>query len=438
MKLSKIALIVMLVISIAITIARYISLQEENTQNIEYLTSLYAERVSTIIAEAASATEVLDALLVANKGNIGDSEVTTMMSLAYDAESHIAIAYMPNGIITKVYPVQGNEASLGYNVFNDENAKNDAITAMETRETAYSGPYKLMTGTTGLVARNPIYFKKDGKEVFWGFVAAIIRPSETFLKNSGLKNLEDIGYEYSVESNYNGTHVNLYSSHGFSIDLAEIYYDFQIGQSTWQITMYQNGIQRQILFEVFLITFAMLAFTTLIVLAFRQSEIKQTLAHTQSLTDPLTSLYNKRALLKYEERQNKQQSDDSYSIFYIDLNKFKPVNDTYGHEIGDKLLALFSERLSSQFRKDTFISRVGGDEFVIVFPIKQDELQCTHVKERLLRISEDPFFIDNHTIHISCSIGYASYPLNGKNFAEVLTVADKNMFEYKQKHKKDR
>ncbi len=428
----------MICISITVIYSRYLGLKDETIKNIEYLNALYAERVSSVISEAAGVTEVLDALLVANKGNIQEDEVATMMALAYDAEMHIAIAYMPKGIITKVYPLKGNEASKGYNVFEDEIARNDAMVAMDTRQIAYSGPYELMIGVPGLVSRNPVYYMKDGKEEFWGFIAAIIRPSDVLLKNTGLQGLSDLDYEYSVESNYNGTNVNLHFSNDFSKDLAPIYYDFKIGQGNWQIALYQNGTKAKIIKELILIAFAMIAFTTLIVLAFKQSEIKQSLAHTQSLTDPLTNLYNKRALLKFEERKNKHKSNDSYTIFYIDLNKFKPVNDTYGHEIGDKLLALFSERLLSQFRKDTFISRVGGDEFVIVFPIEQEELQCQHVRERLLRISEDPFFIDDFKIRISCSIGYASFPVDGKNFAEVLAKADRQMFEFKQENKKER
>ncbi len=438
MKLSRIALILMILVSIITVYIQYLSVKNESQRDLEYLSSLYAERVTAVVTEAAEVTDVLVSLLIANKGIMSDSEINTMMALAYNYEKHIAIAYMPNGIIEKSYPLIGNEASIGYNVFEDQKASKDAITAMQTREIAYSGPYMLMIGTHGLVARNPVYYEVDGQEVFWGFVAAIIKPtSEALIEDTGLTHLEELNYEYSIQSNYNQNQITLYSSINFNKDLKQAVHVFKIGQEDWQIQMYKNDQSNHYLIEVLKISVILVIITTLIFLALRQSEKRQNLAHKQALTDSLTSLYNRRALDKYEERSNKANKT-GYTIFYLDLNMFKPVNDNYGHDIGDKLLSIFAERLLTQFRKDTFISRIGGDEFVIIFPNEQDEAQCKHVHERLLRISEDLFFIDGHEIYISSSIGHASFPNDGKSFSEVLAAADKNMFAFKEANRKNK
>ncbi len=435
MRLSRVVLVVLIIASILSLYLRYVGVVRDNRVNLEYLTSLYAERITSVIDEAASATEVLDSLLVANNGSLPNSEVITMMTLAYDEQKHIAIAYMPDGIITEFYPKKGYEVSIGYNVFNDIGAKHDAIIAMETKRVAFSGPYTMMIGVSGLVARNPVYYIEDGQEVFWGFVSAIIRPTDTLLNDTGLKSLEELGYEYSIKSNYNDHAVDLHASQNFSPDSMGISYAFKIGQAQWEITMYKRDMQFEII-QNLIIVFLIASLSSIVIyFTFRQSEMSRHVAHTQSLTDSLTNLYNRRALDKYEEVR-KNLKKNNYTLFYLDLNKFKPVNDTFGHAIGDKLLSVFAERLLSQFRKDTFISRVGGDEFVIIFPAEQDEEQCKHVQDRLIRLAEDPFFIEGHEIRISSSIGFASYPTDGISLKEVLEKADKRMFSYKEEHRK--
>ncbi len=437
MKISKAILIAMLLICAITVYARFNSLTKENNKNIEYLISLYAERVTAVVKEAADATEILDTLLVAAAGYIPNEEIDTMLAMSYDKSSHFALVYMPKGITERVYPQEGNEELIGYNVFEDETAVIDAKTAIETQEITYSGPYHIVTGENALVARNPVFINNNGSQEFWGFLSAVIRPTESLLKHTGLDNLEELNYEYTIQSSYLGNKVELYSSQNYVENETKISLDFNIGQGIWQISMYENDAMAAICIDIFLEAFAMLTVTILIFIAFRQTEKRTKIAHTQALTDSLTNLYNRRALDKYEERSTASLKSE-YTIYYLDLNMFKPVNDTYGHEIGDKLLALFAERLLSQFRKDTFISRVGGDEFVIIFPLKQHEEDSKQVKSRLLRLSENPFYIDGHEIRISSSIGCASYPKDGKDFAEVLAIADKDMFENKKLHKKKR
>ncbi len=437
MKYSKIVFLILLVISAFVVFNSYSNQMQDVVAYEQSLTMLYAERVQVAVNEAAQVTEVIKAVTILNNGTIPSAELEVLMKLAYKNDIHLAIAYMPDGIIQKTYPLEGNEASIGYNVFEDDAAKVDAIKAMESHSIVSSGPYMLMTGVPGLVARNPIFIDRDGTSEFWGFVASIIRPTGGFLKGTGILDLDKLGYEYRVSSIYSGNSVELYKSPAFDPEDAREEYNFEIGQGKWSISLYQRNAQKSILQNTSFIALAILAISSLIYVILRHVEIQHRNSQEQALTDPLTKLRNRRALELYAKCMP-ETAMEGYSIFYLDLNKFKPVNDTYGHDVGDILLQIFAERLVSNFKKHTFLARIGGDEFLVVIPEVHDLPMCEQISARILALSEDAFLIAGKEIHISCSIGYALYPKDGKSFNDVMAQADQAMFKYKEAHRKGR
>jgi len=130
--------------------------------------------------------------------------------------------------------------------------------------------------------------------------------------------------------------------------------------------------------------------------------------------------------LSRSERRNK-----TFSLFFIDLNQFKEVNDTYGHECGDILLKTIAERLQANIRADDFVSRLGGDEFTIIFESIQHNEKAITVAKTLIEKTKQPFIFEKCSITPSISIGIAFYPKHGTDASTLLKCADQAMYHAK-------
>lgn len=121
----------------------------------------------------------------------------------------------------------------------------------------------------------------------------------------------------------------------------------------------------------------------------------------------------------------------SLALLFIDQDKFKQVNDTLGHEVGDLLLIKAAERMSAVVRESDTIARMGGDEFTAILPqIDSSEDANISAREIVERLSQ-PFDLNGAIVNISCSVGIAVYPADAKNVDELLKQADKAMYAVK-------
>ena len=119
------------------------------------------------------------------------------------------------------------------------------------------------------------------------------------------------------------------------------------------------------------------------------------------------------------------------SILYFDLNRFKSVNDRFGHHIGDELLKYVAARVASVLRKPDVLARVGGDEFAILLH-NCNEIGVELVVKRMLENVQRPFIVGENTLVAELSIGAAIYPLHGNNLDDLLRHADIAMYQAKQ------
>ncbi|MDR9440126.1 MAG: diguanylate cyclase [Halomonas sp.] len=150
-------------------------------------------------------------------------------------------------------------------------------------------------------------------------------------------------------------------------------------------------------------------------------------------TDPLTGLANRGEFFaRLENAMNlAARQGQSMALLFIDLDRFKPVNDTYGHVAGDQLLRDVGERLCRRLRDTDLVARIGGDEFTVLMPGPISAQAATRVAEQLCSILAAPFHLADDEVTISASIGVAIYPEHGKN-AEALThAADQAMYRAK-------
>jgi diguanylate cyclase (GGDEF)-like protein/PAS domain S-box-containing protein len=159
-----------------------------------------------------------------------------------------------------------------------------------------------------------------------------------------------------------------------------------------------------------------------------QSEITQ--ATFQSETDPLTGIGNR--LLLSQELETAIEKSSPFSLLFLDLEKFKPFNDDYGHEVGDKVLQIVAKRLQALVRSEDLAVRLGGDEFVMLL----DGLDDTEILEQRAATVADsvtrPFHIGDLSGVVGVNIGGAIFPRDGENERELLKTADQNMYHAKQ------
>ena len=150
-----------------------------------------------------------------------------------------------------------------------------------------------------------------------------------------------------------------------------------------------------------------------------------------AMHDPLTGLPNRRLLSDRIKLTIAlcQRSKTMGALMMFDLDKFKPVNDTFGHEIGDLLLKEVANRtLAVLQRSSDTLARLGGDEFVVLLPTIDALSNAEAVAEKIRRTLEKPFYIEEHTLAISCSIGIAIVPEHGENEIALMKHADDAMY----------
>jgi diguanylate cyclase (GGDEF)-like protein/PAS domain S-box-containing protein len=153
--------------------------------------------------------------------------------------------------------------------------------------------------------------------------------------------------------------------------------------------------------------------------------------------DALTGLPN-RVLLADRLQQamlQSQRRERLVAVAYLDLDGFKAVNDTHGHEVGDALLVLLGQRMRAALRKGDTLSRLGGDEFVAVISDLPTAADCEPVMARLLRAASDPALIHDVALHVTASIGVAIYPHDPVDAEQLLRHADQAMYIAKQQGK---
>ncbi len=121
-----------------------------------------------------------------------------------------------------------------------------------------------------------------------------------------------------------------------------------------------------------------------------------------------------------------------FALLMIDLDRFKPVNDTFGHRIGDELICAVAERLRYCLRKEDTAARVGGDEFVILLTELSSESDAGMVGRKISDGLSRPFHIDGHELNISCSIGISIYPRDGRDLGTLMAKADQAMYRVKR------
>ena len=151
------------------------------------------------VSRSTSSAIILASYIYTTKGDMSDfDEYSKMMYSSFGGVSNLQLA--PLGIVSKIYPLKGNEKAIGHDIFNADDRKKEAFLAKETKELTLAGPFSLIQGGIGIIARYPVYLELNNKNkapVFWGFTSALILLEE-LIKNTDLNSLKEKNYEFRL------------------------------------------------------------------------------------------------------------------------------------------------------------------------------------------------------------------------------------------------
>mgnify|MGYP000577883431 CR=1 FL=1 len=158
--------------------------------------------------------------------------------------------------------------------------------------------------------------------------------------------------------------------------------------------------------------------------------------HHLATHDPLTSLPN-RALFhdRFQMAINRAQRDNEHvALLYIDLDNFKQINDSLGHDAGDMILCDLANRITDCVRKSDTVARIGGDEFTILLLNIVSPEHIEGLVAKIQSVVSAPFVVNAHTLHVSASIGSAIYPDHGTDLKTLFSLADSRMYKVKRRN----
>lgn len=393
------------------------------------------DRIARRLETALAVPETLAAVIAAEE-RIDDRTFNAIAARLIRANPAIRnVALAPGGVITAIHPVRGNEATLGlrYADMPEQNAA--VLRAISTRSTVIAGPLKLVQGGTGLLSRTPVFLRdaQDRDSRYWGIVSLAVDTGQLFEDIERIA--EHTGFAIAVRRADEGAPPGIVFSGDpevFDSMPVSTYYPLP-GGGRWELGAVPHAgwasitgtlLAARIL--LYLLT-GVLGWTAYRVLASRNRH--QELAHS----DPLTGLSNRKAF-DYRLRNLLQDKPRSCALVLVDLDAFKPVNDTHGHSAGDHALRQVADRLRNLIRGSDVVYRLGGDEFAILLQdVKSDHDMVSLAKRAIARIAEPIALGDSREARIGASAGVAIFPLGGQpeRASDVFDRADRALYRSK-------
>lgn len=330
--------------------------------------------------------------------------------------------------IVNNYPLEGNESTIGVDLATVENQKQMVLETKNAFKTTFQGPIPLVQGSDGFIVRVPVVREDSG---YWGQVSIVLEGARIY------EAIDELAEKTSLN-------IRVYNAYE---DPFYIYDDkamkdplvFVINPSlmNWKVEVTPiTGWSHLGVTHIIVGVVSLLASMIIGLLSYYSMKANYRFKHN-SIHDSLTGLLNRHFLNDYQaliisaaERRNAL-----VGLLLLDLDNFKNINDTYGHSIGDEVLIETARILRKVVRTNEAVFRIGGDEFLIIFPMIEDATVLENAGNRILEMFHDEFRIKGHDVWVASSIGMGVYPTDGKDFEEVLQVADKNMYEHKKSKK---
>ena len=419
-------------ISLIIIITFYVSsiADKQYKYDIEQLNNIMNQmntNFNNILNNLYFSVEMVEQISMNAYSNKNREDLDDIFELIVDEFQYRSVAILPDGIVEYIYPLEGNEEAIGENILKIPNKVKEAEIAIETRDIIMSGPYELTQGEEVFIMRKAVFVE----EKLWG-VVVVVMDKDILLEQVNLQVFSDANYEYRFSAIVNnGQEIIIDEIDGFDKTSAK-WGTIELANGYWKLGVEsRNNARYNMMFILILVMGYIISF--IIAYSVNSIENKLKYAKEEVFIDKLTGVRNRKYL---DEIQNMFiKNNTTYTVIYIDLNNFKFVNDTYGHNIGDELLIIFTDRVKSTIRDTDYIIRMGGDEFVIILPYISNIVDIENFCKRLKKIEVATIKIDHISRQLKFTYGYDSCSSNEKTLSEVIINADRNMYVMKHENK---
>jgi len=419
------SLFAMLVVLFCVEMLKY----KEERAHLQYVTQAYAHRIEYALDTIMQKPKTLDTLVKLQP--MDQSWFDRVAADLAEDPAVVCIQLAPHGAVSNVYPKDVVASQMAY-----PDIEKSALLAQNTSELTLSGPFKLPQGDLGLEGRQPIYIhnKKETFD-FWGYSIVVVRLAD-ILEKANLTQLADIGYSYDIKSINTRAEGNAVVAHSENaVGEKPIAYTMNIPNGKWILETAPTAgwiSYERIAGQVLLCIVIAFLLTTVVVMFLKLHEKREVL-RVMAVTDPLTKLSSRYAFMDVLEKYC-QDLHRHFLLCYMDLDGFKEVNDTYGHDIGDRLIKAAAQRIKKCLKEEDQLFRIGGDEFVAIV----EEEKNGGWKQRMESIEKESkrmfIFEGDIYIEISVSIGCAIYPQTSTDGETLLREADSRMYGNKEKY----
>lgn len=402
--------------------------------------ALIAQDIQKDIASCIFVTETLHVLLKTTGYNITDFDGWGRQLAA----SRCTVQLAPKGIVSYIYPLKGNEAAMGHDLLKDKRRNDGAIKAIQSKKLTFVGPLKLIqNGKYAVIARQPIFKSTEQGEEFWGFSIAILLVDD--ILSDWLQDIERQGVLVKIEGSDPDAAAppTFFVSSGW--DAAEsastVSMPIIVPNGEWILKLKRTPHSYPY-YNFFRIAIFLLALIVSIYIFFQQRQLRARQLEIVnlnkrllelSMTDELTGVGNRRACMQILEFQieQAQRYGQRLTVAMVDLDFFKKINDDHGHWVGDQLLRHVASAFVDFARKSDFIFRLGGDEFLLLFPQAGLEDGLKAIRKFLNHLAKTPCTLDTSVLFAELSIGVAEYE-RGEGVKSLLQRADNKLYEAKE------
>ncbi|WP_230389367.1 MULTISPECIES: diguanylate cyclase [Vibrio] len=349
------------------------------------------------------------------------------------------IGLAPNDVISYMYPIKGNEKAIGLDFRTVPEQYKTVQLAKESKKVFIAGPLDLVQGGRGIIARYPIFTDLPHMNDYWGTLSVVIN-YEALINASKLHTLKGAQIALVANDN-NNTNGRLIEGEQSVLTEPDLDYPIYLPNKSWRLYAKYGDfdeVKSVSTFKSLFISFGVISFSIgyILLLFILNNYLK---VQKLSLHDELTHLPNRRYLLNtMNQVMSKSGSAVQFSVLNIDLNSFKKINDSFGHDAGDQVLKHVAAALTHCLRASDFISRIGGDEFVVILFRTNKNSDIEKIIEKIhLYLQSNPLPWKEEYIQITVSIGYYSFIGEADPFLidTILSSADKSMYEQKARFK---
>ncbi|KJR39876.1 sensor domain-containing diguanylate cyclase [Vibrio navarrensis] len=394
------------------------------------------------IRSKLEATIVSDIYIVSSLATLVSLHPSSNVQALNEASSKIIrkgrhlknVVLAKDDVVNYVYPLSGNEQVLGLDYHTVPKQWASILKAKNIAEIFIAGPVNLVQGGRGLIARVPIFSDPPLNTQYWGVCSAVLNLDSLFTDVG----LVSFAYKYKLAiKGYDsqGADGDIFWGEQETYDLAFVREKVNFPYGGWVLAVAKNeqflaGVPWYQLNIVRLLGYPILLLLGLVFITiYRLYDI----ARIRSLHDELTGLPNRRyfmySLDRYFRHAQKLGKDETFAVINFDLDRFKHINDTFGHAAGDKVLLACAERVKSTLRSTDIIARIGGDEFLIILPRVQKQEDIAQLIEKLKSaLCANPVVYESELIYLHVSIGYAFFHHDLRNFDDMLKEADDRMY----------